>query len=302
MWALEPLFVSEVNRLPIFELLAIIFFSSFAITSIRITYKRRWKRVLSQPVSIWLFGIIGICFSDFGYIYGSQYAPIAHVELIDYLWPSFAILFTSMLPREKFTWNNICGAILGFAGIYVLVHPEVFSHNFNSDFIFGYGLALIGAAIWGGYCAFTRHNKHIPTEMVGMYCGVGSIMCLILHLKFETFVMPTAHEASFAALTGITGAGLAYQLWDYGVKHGNVYLLGVLTYAARLGSMALLVLFGKEPLTINLVFACLLGTVGVLISTMDIRSLNPLRLVHYIRYGRSLKQNDTLEDEPSLAV
>lgn len=290
MWALEPLLVSEINRLPIFEVLAIIFLSSFAVTAIRITRNKSWKCLLTQPAYVWLVGVVGICASDFAYIYGSQFAPIAHVELIDYLWPSFAILFASFLPSEKLNSRYLIGAFLGFAGIFFMFKTEVFAHEFNIKYMIGYTVALLGAALWGGYSAFSRHHRHIPTEMVGIYCGVGGIICLLAHLQFETFVMPTMQEGGLAILTGITGAGAAYQLWDYGVKYGNIFILSILVYVARLLGMALLVACGKEPLTVGLVVACLFGTIGVLISTADLGLFDPKRILYRLWYSRKVKQ------------
>lgn len=269
MWAVEPLLISSVNDLPIFELLTIIFASSFLITSVRITYNKKWGLVLKQPVFIWLMGFAGICLSDFAYIYGSQHAPIAHVDLIDYIWPCLGIFFTSLLPSEKLKPQHLVGGLLGFTGIYFLIGPEINEHGISSSYMLGYLLAVVGAIFWGGYIAFTRYHYHLPTEMVGMYCGLGAVVSLILHLNFETFVMPTAQQGSMAILTGITGAGIAYQLWDYGVKHGAVYLLNILTYLARIFAMCLLVLVGIEPFSWGLVMACSLTTVGVLISTME---------------------------------
>ncbi|MBS0286887.1 MAG: DMT family transporter, partial [Proteobacteria bacterium] len=253
MWTVEPLLISEVNSLPIFEVLTIIFFSSFMLTACRLTIKRRWLTVIKQPAFVWLAGLSGICLSDFAYIYGAQHAPIAHVDLIDYLWPCLVVAFTSMLPKERFTVPHMVGAFLGFAGVAVLVHNEISLNGFNLHYFIGYGLSLFGAFLWSGYSAFSRYNKHLPTEMIGMYCGLGAVLCLLLHLKFETFVTPTWTEGSLAVITGLSGAGIAYQLWDHGVKFGNIYLLSSITYVARIVAMALLVMFGKEPLTVSLV-------------------------------------------------
>lgn len=269
MWAVEPLLISSINDLPIFELLTIIFFSSFAMTSIRITYNKKWRLVLKQPAFIWLAGFVGICLSDFAYIYGSQYAPIAHVDLIDYIWPCLGIFFTSLLPKEKLKPQHLVGGLLGFTGIYFLIGSELHEQGISGSYMFGYILAIVGAIFWGGYTAFTRYHTALPTEMVGMYCGLGAIVCLGLHLNVESFVMPTMQQGSMSVLTGITGAGLAYQLWDYGVKHGEVYLLNILTYVARIFAMVLLVIVGKESFSWGLVAACGLASLGVLVSTVD---------------------------------
>jgi len=269
MWGVEPLLISSINGLPIFELLTIIFFSSFALTAIRITYNKRWSLVLKQPAFIWLAGFVGICLSDFAYIYGSQYAPIAHVDLIDYIWPCVGIFFTSLLPKENLKPQHLVGGLLGFTGIYFLIGPELHEQGISGSYMFGYILAIMGAVFWGGYTAFTRYHFALPTEMVGMYCGLGAIACLILHLNLESFVMPTMQQGGMSVVTGITGAGIAYQLWDYGMKHGQVYLLNILTYVARIFAMILLVVTGKEAFSWGLVAACSLASLGVLVSTVE---------------------------------
>jgi drug/metabolite transporter (DMT)-like permease len=269
MWAVEPLLISSVNGLPIFELLTIIFLSSFAMTAVRITWNKKWRLVLKQSAFIWLAGFAGICVSDFAYIYGSQYAPIAHIDLIDYIWPCLGIFFTSLLPKEKLKFQHFLGGLMGFAGIYFLIGPELQTQGISGDYMLGYILAIVGAVFWGGYTAFTRYHLALPTEMVGMYCGLGAVVCFILHLNMESFVMPSLEQGSLSVLTGLTGAGLAYQLWDYGVKHGEVYLLNILTYVARIVAMVLLVVMGKEPFSWGLVAACGLASLGVLVSTMD---------------------------------
>lgn len=269
MWTVEPLLVSEVNGLPIFELLFIIFFSSFAITAIRLTIKKQWMGVLKQPLFIWVAGVMGICLSDFAYIFGAQQAPIAHVDLIDYLWPCFVIGFSSLLPNEKIYFQHILGALLGLVGIYILIAHDVGQDKISMQYLFGYILAIVGALLWGGYSAFSRYHKAVPTEMIGIYCGVGAIICLALHFQFETFVMPTTSEWVLSVVTGVSGAGIAYQLWDHGVKYGNIYILSVVTYLARLLAMMLLVMFGKEPFSMSLVIACVLSSLGVFISSME---------------------------------
>ncbi|MBN9287977.1 MAG: hypothetical protein BGO43_00525 [Gammaproteobacteria bacterium 39-13] len=301
MWTVEPLLISEVNGLPIFEVLTIIFFSSFLLTAFRLTKHRRWHTVLKQPAFIWIAGLMGICMSDFAYIYGAQYAPIAHVDLIDYLWPCLVVAFTSLLPNERFTPQHIIGAILGLVGIFVLVRHEVSLHGFNISHCIGYILALFGAVLWGGYSAFSRYHQKVPTEMIGMYCGLGAVLCFFLHLKFETFVTPTWSQGSLAVLTGISGAGIAYQLWDYGVKLGDVYLLSSITYIARIAAMALLVMFGKEPLTVSLVVACALASLGVFVSSLDTQSFKRLckRMLAWVGFDTRAASNNNKAISPS---
>ena len=61
---------------------------------------------------------------------------------------------------------------------------------------------------------------------------------------------------------GLGPVGLAFFTWDYGVKHGNIKLLGTLSYAAPLLSTLVLVLAGVAAPSITLLWAALLITGG----------------------------------------
>jgi drug/metabolite transporter (DMT)-like permease len=250
-------------------MLTIVFASSFVVTAIRITITKKWRQIFQQPLFLWLIGSAFICGSDLAYILGADCAPIAHVDLSDYLWPCFVVLFISLLPKEKFQGHQIVGALFGMLGVLILLTRGQGLVGFNLDFSFGYVLALYGALLWGAYAALSRHYNAAPTEMVGMYCGVGALVCFILHLACEVTVIPSGNDCFLSIFLGATGAGIAYQLWDQGVKFGNFRLLSSLTYLARVIGMLLLVMFGKEPFSWALVAAVVLSCVGIFLSSVE---------------------------------
>ena len=156
----------------------------------------------------------------------------------------------------------------------------------------GYALAFYGALIWGAYAALSRHYEDAPTEMVGMYCGVGALICFGFHCYLEKTVTPTLHQVGLASTLGILGAGLAYQLWDYGVKFGNFRLLGALTYFARISAMCMLVMLGKEPFSWELVVAVALSCVGIFLSTISKEWLyEKLSWLAFLKPGKYRKLN-----------
>jgi drug/metabolite transporter (DMT)-like permease len=269
LWAVEPLLVSELINVPAFEALTIVFISCFLLTAIRITMLRRWKIILRQNVFVWIFGVITICGSDLCYLLGSKLAPIAHIDLIDYLWPCLIVVWISFLPNEKFRTYSILGTILGFIGIFQLCFSNEMLHNMQASRLLGYGIAMFGICLWGGYSIFSKYHKNVPNDMMGIYCGVGALVCLGIHLHLETTVVPECNEVGMAVVLGLAGPGLAYQLWDHGVKHGNVGLLSTGCYLARIAALILLVYFGKEPFSKELVIAGVLAFLGIFIGHLD---------------------------------
>jgi drug/metabolite transporter (DMT)-like permease len=277
LWVAEPLLVSEMTGMPIFEALSIIFFSCFIPNAIRLTLTNKWHVVRNQPIFVWLIGIACICGSDLSYILGASCAPIAHVDLIDYMWPCMVVLFIGMLPKETLKVHHIIGITLGVLGIFVLITDGNGLSGIKTKYLLGYSLAFYGAMLWGIYSAFSRYYKNVPSDMVSMYCGVGAVICVALHMSFETTIMPSGSQLAIAMLIGLTGPGLAYQLWDYGIKHGNFKLLISMTYLVRILAMILLVSFDKGPVTDALIIACALASFGMFITSLDVDKIKSMK-------------------------
>ncbi len=84
----------------------------------------------------------------------------------------------------------------------------------------------------------------------------------------ETWVTPKG-ATQWAAIVGLGlgPVGLAFYVWDYGVKHGDIRLLGVGAYAAPVLSTLILVAAGVAPATPALALACALIVGGAVVAT-----------------------------------
>jgi drug/metabolite transporter (DMT)-like permease len=68
---------------------------------------------------------------------------------------------------------------------------------------------------------------------------------------------------------GLFPLGLAFYTWDFGLKRGDVMVLGALSYAAPLLSTLVLIAFGFADYHWSILAACLLITGGALIAAKD---------------------------------
>ena len=66
---------------------------------------------------------------------------------------------------------------------------------------------------------------------------------------------------------GLGPVGVAFLLWDIGMKGGSVPLLGVLSYASPIVSTALLVVLGLAHASWSLAIACALMVAAAMIAT-----------------------------------
>ncbi len=87
-----------------------------------------------------------------------------------------------------------------------------------------------------------------PTEAVAGFCLATAALAATCHAVFETTVIPAGAVEWLAILgLGLGPVGLAFYVWDYGVKHGDIRLLGVAAYAAPVLSTLILVAAESRP-------------------------------------------------------
>lgn len=263
-WALAAPLTVCIKGLPIFETLTVVFSISFILSATKLTIYQQWQR-LKQPWFLWVIGFVGIYGNDLLYISAFKYAPAAHAELINYLWPILVILFTICLPNEKLYPRHVIAALFGFSGIYVLIKQ---GSSFDSQYYVGYLLAFLDACVWAIYTLVSRHFGKSPVEMIGIYSGVAAICSLLIHIGHESFVLPSHLQWLVLATMGLTTQCLAYFFWDFGIKKGNFKLLSILSYGNPLISITTLILLGMATFSKELIIACLLVSTGSLIGVV----------------------------------
>jgi drug/metabolite transporter (DMT)-like permease len=70
---------------------------------------------------------------------------------------------------------------------------------------------------------------------------------------------------------GVGPVGAAFYVWDHGMKHGDIRLLAVASYAAPLASTILLVLAGFAEASPGLVVACGFIMAGAATASLRLR-------------------------------
>ncbi|MBW4710579.1 EamA family transporter [Roseobacter sp. YSTF-M11] len=217
------------------------------------------------PLKIYAFGTLGLFGYHALYFSALRLAPAAEAGLIAYLWPLLIVILSGLLPGEHVRKGHMLGALIGFAGAALIISGG--GHGFSPLHLPGYGLALICALTWSGYSVLSRRIGHAPTQSVTVFCLGSAALSLPLHLLFEQTVFPiTATAWLSTVLLGLGPVGLAFFVWDVGVKHGDIQLLGVASYAAPLLSTLVLVWAGVTPLSMTLGVAALLITGGALVA------------------------------------
>lgn len=217
------------------------------------------------PLRIYLFGTLGLFGYHALYFSALRLAPAAEASLIAYLWPLFIVLFSGLLPGEQLRAGHIAGALIGFAGAALIVTGG--SNGFRSEAIAGYALALCCALTWSSYSVLSRRAGAVPTASVAVFCLASAALSLPLHLAFEVTVWPADVTMwTSIVLLGLGPVGLAFYVWDIGVKRGDIQVLGTASYAAPLLSTFVLIVAGVARPTWSLALAAVLITAGAVLA------------------------------------
>lgn len=269
MWAVLALLTAASAPIPPLELAAMTFVIGGLLGGLRFLAEPGRLKTLHQNWRVWFTGIGGLFGYHLAYFTAMRHAPPVEVSLIAYLWPLFMVIFSCLLPGERLKLHHVAGVLLGLAGAFLVI-TDGRAFAFGNVTVLGHGLALACAFIWSGYSTLSRRLGHVPTDVVSGFCLATSALALLFHLMLETTVWPETAVQWLAVLSlGVFPVGLAFYAWDYGVKRGDIMIIGALAYFSPLLSTLVLVAAGYASLTRSVAIACLLITAGALVAAKD---------------------------------
>lgn len=223
------------------------------------------RQLWHVPGRIYLFGTLGLFGYHALYFSALRLAPPAEAGLIAYLWPLLIVLFSGLLPGEKLHAGHLVGALIAFAGAGLIIAGG--GGGFDPQYLAGYGLALLCALTWSAYSVGSRLMGSAPTSSVAVFCLAAAVLSGALHLAVEETVWPQGILSWAATIgLGLGPVGLAFYIWDIGVKRGDIQLLGTSAYAAPLLSTLVLVVAGAATPNWSLGLAALLITGGAFVA------------------------------------
>lgn len=268
LWSALALMTAGSGQVPPFQLAAMTFAVGGGMGALSWLVRPGSAAALRQSPAVWLLGVGGLFGYHALYFAALRAAPPAEAGLIAYLWPLLIVLFSSLLPGERLEARHVVGALLGFGGVLLLGWQRLGGTSLDTQFLPGYGLALCCAFVWSGYSVLSRRFGHVSTDAVVGFCLATAALSLLCHLAFETTRWPDGPLQWLAVLgLGLGPVGAAFYLWDAGVKHGDIKLLGVASYAAPVLSTLILVAAGFAGATWVLAAACLLIVAGAVIAS-----------------------------------
>jgi drug/metabolite transporter (DMT)-like permease len=265
LWSLLALLTVGTAPVPPLQLNAVCFAIGGAIGLVWVARTGGLGVLRAIPWRVYAFGTAGLFGYHLLYFSALRLAPPAEAGLIAYLWPLLIVLFSGLLPGETLRRGHILGALVAFAGAALIVLRG--GADFSGDAAAGYALAFLCALTWAGYSVVSRRLGAVPTASVAVFCLATAALSAVAHVALEQTVWPEGARGWTAmVLLGLGPVGLAFYVWDIGVKQGDIQLLGTASYAAPLLSTLALVAAGMAAPSLTLALAALLVAGGAAIA------------------------------------
>lgn len=178
-----------------------------------------------------------------------------------------AVLIYWVMPSERPTWLNYAGVVLGFAGVVVLVYPDIASHGITGD-VLG-ALAVVLASL--SYSVNALYQRRRMRNVSVFQVSIGQLAAgTVLALPIAATSLPHVHVqlVSLAAVIalGAFGTGVAYLLYYYVMNSlGAVRAAGV-TFLVPVTAVFWGVVLLHETLTATVVAGMLVIMVGIVLT------------------------------------
>jgi len=270
MWAFLAVLTVASGRVPPFQLAALTFAIGGLVGVASWLFRPGAAAALRQRPEVWGLGVGGLFGYHALYFSALRLAPPAEAGLLNYLWPLLIVLLSALLPNEHLRRHHVVGALLGLAGTVVLFTGQD-ALALAADSIPGYAAAVVAAFVWATYSVLSRRFAAVPSDAVAGFCLATAALAAICHVVFETTAWPASATQWLAVLAlGLGPVGAAFYAWDFGVKRGDIRVLGAASYAAPVLSTVFLVLAGYARPSVSLALAAALIAGGGLLAAKDL--------------------------------
>jgi len=184
--------------------------------------------------------LMTLAFSSF--VAANLFAPVQHVVLINKISPFFVLIFAYFMLKEKITKTKITALVIAFIGL-IVINPLNAGNYFFGN-VLAMGSAGAGALM---VCTMRKEDKNHGIGDVFWFFLFATILLLPAPFIFglgnvQKVIVPLL-------LFGVVGTGLAYLLYNLGLKKMEVEEASILSMIVTpLFSIQLAVMLLGEPL------------------------------------------------------
>jgi len=203
--------------------------------------------------------------------------PLAQMTAISFTVPLFLTVLAMILLGERIRWYRWTALAIGFAGVLVIVGPDLLVSRTGSA---GAGIGLLAAILAAIALIFLRRmSGHEHALTITFYFFATSATLAVLSIAIQPWPMPARSQWALLAMTGIFGV-LGQLAMTYSYRHAEASLLAPLDYTSMLIAIAFgYYVFGETPHVTTWLGAPLVIAAGGIILWREYTQLQRIRSV-----------------------
>jgi drug/metabolite transporter (DMT)-like permease len=224
--------------------------------------------------SLALLGVLLLGFGNGGVVWAEQTVPSGLTAVLVATSPFWMVGIEALMTSgERITMRRLLGLVLGFAGIVMLVWPEISFGGGGRAFLGGVIAAQIACIGWAVGSSFARQRGR----------GAASAENVLATAAFEMLFGGIAlliaavalHEPARLAFTPRSGGALVYLIfvgaiggfsaYAYALKHLPVATVSLYAYVNPVIAVVLGILVLSEPFDVRMIAAAAVVFVGIVL-------------------------------------
>jgi drug/metabolite transporter (DMT)-like permease len=201
-------------------------------------------------------------------VYAQQFVASGLTAVLIATTPFWSALVERLLPNgERFSKRSLSGLGLGFAGIVVLVWPEMTNGGASGrQFVIGVIAIQLACVGWVVGTSFARRhelgdNPFPSTALQMVFSGLMLLGAASAHGDWSQLSFTPRTIGAMAYLT-IAGSLIAYSAYIYAIQHLPLQLVSLYAYINPMIAVALGTLLLNEPLSARTLVAAALVFAG----------------------------------------
>lgn len=189
--------------------------------AIRANPRRDWRKVPWKVLAL-LGASGGTLFFLFQNV-GMYLTSASSASLIQATIPVFTFGLSYFFLKERGDWRRLAGTVLSVVGVAVIV-TMAGGATFGDNSLLGDLLMLGSAATWGVYTVVAKKaSRNMDDSVISAGTALFGLLFMLPFLPMETgpsrWVSGVSARALMAtAYLGVMGSGVAYALWNKGLK------------------------------------------------------------------------------------
>ena len=225
------------------------------------------------PRSSWrnlaVLGCLLFVFGNGGVVWGEQYLTSGLTAVLIGTNPFWMVGIDAIVtPGRQLFARQWIGLVIGFAGIVVLVWPDITAGGEGGrGFAMGVVALQIACAGFSIGSIYTRHHV-LPADVMGsaalqmLFGGLCMIAIGTLRGEWPALSFTPRTAWSLAYLT-LVGSLVAFAAYSYALRHLSVAIVSLYTYVNPVIAVALGTLLLDEPFHLRMVLAAAIIVAGI---------------------------------------